>query len=81
MIVIHCININRLLLLMITNIRTIKRTNLYDDVLPHNSCDATPIVAPIFLALHHIGAAVGVNRDYASNEPVVIACATVQVRR
>ena len=49
-------------------------------MLPHNSRDAAPLVPVKFLPLHNIVAAVVINGEHASDKPVVIPRATVEVR-
>ena len=47
---------------------------------PDNLRGAAPMVAPKLLPLHQIGAAVGIHRDDASDQTVVVARAMVEVR-
>ena len=48
---------------------------------PNNPSSAAPLVAPIFLALHHIRAAVSIDCNNTRDKAVVIACALVEMRR
>ena len=54
---------------------------LDDHMFPNNLCGAAPMVVPKLLPLHHIGAAVRIHRDNASDETVIVVHMTVQVRR
>ena len=47
---------------------------------PDNLRGAAPMVAPKLLPLHQIGAAVGIHRDDASNQTVVVARAMIELR-
>ncbi len=50
-------------------------------MIPQNACNATTLVAPKLLPLHHVRASVRINTDNTGNETIIILRTPCKVRR